>query len=307
MKTLLKLSAAGLLTAFCSFVNTEEKALYPGEKPPGFAFSGAWQPSRVSGPDGVTDLDVKIGRFVNLPPDELSRVIFNVNGKFPGSKAIAFWAVGDMTGLIPAHEGLSEAQHENYLRLMDSLGVAVFPEIFPSKEKGTDIIREIDYWLGRFGHHPSVAGFGIDLEYFEKATDERAKAWDQHIKKYNSRYRLFLRHYSPDYMPPTYRGKGDIIFVDSASEAELEVLNDVFKSWADRFAPATCIFQIGYPADEDNMAGSNAGGWWKLQDPIKDWGNMILATVYHPGQELGLVWVTARSGKSYHQSWDLTR
>ncbi|CAG5000416.1 hypothetical protein DYBT9275_02459 [Dyadobacter sp. CECT 9275] len=274
---------------------------------PAYKYTGAWQPSRISAADGITALDIKIGKFINLSREELAQVIFNVNNRFPGSKAWSFWAVGDMSALTPAHHGLTDAQHEAYLTYMDQLGVSVFLEIFPSKKAGTNVSAEIDHWLGKFKHHQSIAGLGIDLEYYEKASDAAAKQWDEKIKSHNAAYRLFLRHYDPGFMPPTYRGKGDLIFVDFASEATVEDLTKGFATWANRFAPTACVFQIGYPADEDGMNGSSTLGWWKLKDPIRDWGNMILAQVKDPQQELGLIWVTAQSGKSYHQKWNLSK
>jgi hypothetical protein len=83
-------------------------------------------------------------------------------------------------------------------------------------------------------------------------------------------------------------------------------LNTDFAQWAAHFAPSACAFQIGYPADEDGMDGKNTGGWWRLQDPIKDWGQALLAKINNPQQELGLLWVCAKSGKSYNAKWDLT-
>jgi hypothetical protein len=272
-----------------------------------YKYTGAWQPSRISSSDGITALDVKIGKFINLPKEELAQVIFNVNNRFPGSKPWSFWAVGDMSGLTPSHNALTDEQHEAYLNYMDHIGVSVFLEIFPSKKAKTDVPKEIDTWLGKFKKHKSVVGFGIDLEYYEKASDTNAKAWDERVKSHNPAYRLFLRHYDPGFMPPTYRGKGDLIFVDFASEATMEDLSKGFSAWANRFAPTACAFQIGYPADEDGMNGSNALGWWKMKDPVKDWGNMILSQISNPGQELGLIWVTAKSGKTYHKGWDLTK
>src|SRR6185436_6132179 len=104
-----------------------------------------------------------------------------------------------------------------------------------------------------------------------------------------------------------YRGKGDLIFIDTSSEASVEELNAAYASWAAHFAPSACAFQIGYPADEDGMDGSNATGWWKLPDPIKDWGNSLLSKIDHPTQEIGILWVCVKSGKTYNAKWDLTR
>jgi DNA-binding beta-propeller fold protein YncE len=84
-------------------------------------------------------------------------------------------------------------------------------------------------------------------------------------------------------------------------------LNSGFVSWANHFTPAACAFQIGYPADEDGMNGSNTNGWWKLKDPIKDWSAMLLSKITNTNQELGILWVCAKSGKTYNADWDLAR
>lgn len=280
----------------------------------GFKWTGAWQPSRKSATDGITKLSIKIGNFITLPDKEsLAQVIFNVNNKFPGSKPWITWAVGDLSRLTPAGESLSLQKHEEYLTYMDQLGVVVFLEIFPFKAnaaKGieqTDVPGAIDEWMNKFKQHPCIVGFGVDLEYYDKATDSAAKVWDEKLKAHYSSYRLFLRHYNKDYMPPAYRGKGDLIFIDHASEGTVEELSKGFADWANHFSPTACAFQLGYPADEDGMNGSNNLGWWKLKDPVKDWGNAILPMVNNASQELGLVWVTAKSGKTYNANWDLTK
>ena len=108
-------------------------------------------------------------------------------------------------------------------------------------------------------------------------------------------------------MPPTYRGKGDMIFINTSSEAEVDALNTEFARWAAHFAPSACAFQIGYPADEDGMDGKNTTGWWKLSDPIKDWGQSLIQKIESPKQEIGLLWVCVKSGKTYNTKWDLTK
>lgn len=84
-------------------------------------------------------------------------------------------------------------------------------------------------------------------------------------------------------------------------------MNADYTKWAEHFAPSACAFQIGYPADEDGMDGKNTTGWWKLKDPIKDWGNSLLAGIKHPKQEIGILWVCVKSGKTYNAKWDLTQ
>ncbi len=271
-------------------------------------------PMRISAGDGVTKLDDKIGRFQYFPETQsYVNAVKKINSKFPGSRAWATWTVGDLSRAIPSGSNPTDAQHEAFLTLMDQQGVAVFLEIFPyaaDDKKGlpaVDASAEIGRWLTKFKHHKSIAGVGIELEYFGKATDALTKTWYQKVKSYNAAYRLFLRHYSKDFMPPTFRGAGDLIFICDASESTIEQLNEGFASWANHFSPTACAFQIGYPADEDGMNGSKELGWWRLKDPVQEWGDGILPLIRNEKQEIGLIWVTARSGKTYNQQWDLTK
>ncbi|RZM28740.1 MAG: hypothetical protein EOO88_07710 [Pedobacter sp.] len=270
-----------------------------------YKWTGTWHFTRTSNGDGVTALDIKIGNNVLLPNNQAyGQAIFNVTNKFPGSAPWSTLAVGELSKLIPTAKSLSEKDQEAYLNYMDKIGVQVFIELFPFKQQ--DVLKDISQWLTKYKHHKCVAGVGIELEYFGKATDSLAKAWNEKIKSYSPTYRMFLRHYDPSFMPPIYRGSGDLIFIDDASEGLLEELNKGFADWANRFSPTAVAFQIGYPADEDGMNGSNELGWWKLKDPIKEWGSAILPLIKNPDQELGLIWVTVKSGKTYHKTWDLT-
>lgn len=271
-----------------------------------YKWSGIWQFTRTSAADGITALDIKIGKNVILSDaGKYANAIFNVNKQFPGSKPWSTLAVGNLEKLIPAAQQMTDQQQEAYLKKMNDSGVGIFIEIFPFK--GDHVSGLIDRWLSKFNQYPNIIGLGIELEYYGKATDDLAKEWDITVKKHNAKYRLFLRHYDPDYMPPVYRGKGDLIFIDDASEGDIQSLNQGFANWANRFAPTACAFHIGYPADEDDMQGNNATGWWKLPNPIKDWGESILPLIKNADQELGLIWVTAKSGKTYNTPWDLTK
>jgi hypothetical protein len=269
-------------------------------------WSGLRNPAKISAGDGVTKLGVKIGTFTTLSEAEWANVIGHVHGRFPGSRAWVTLAVGDLPDASATT--LSADQHEPYLAQMDKLGVDVFLELWPKKKDAATVAAEIDTWLGKFKGHKSVKGFGIDLEYYNKKVDDAtAQLWDEKIKSHGANYRLFLKHWEIAYMPPSYRGKGDLIFIDMSSEATIEVLNAEFAKWAAHFAPSACAFQIGYPADEDGMDGSNATGWWKLKDPVKEWGDSLMAGIKHPTQEIGLLWVCVKSGKSYNAGWDLTK
>lgn len=301
-----------IVFAGISVLAQSNSSLGDSQRKASYRWAGVWIPMRVSAGDGVTKLDTKIGRFIHF--DEARsyvNAVQNAHQKFPGASAWATWVVSDLSHAIPSGTNLTLAQHDAYLSAMDEKGIDVYLEVFPMKGDervpARDAAVEIEQWLSRLKHHRCVAGVGIELEYFGKATDSLAAAWDGVIKRHNPAYRMFLRHYSKDYMPPTYRGKGDLIFICDASESTIPELNGAFANWANHFSPTACAFQIGYPADEDGMDGSNKTGWWRLQDPIRDWGNSILPLIRNQSQELGLIWVTAKSGKGYHQKWDLTK
>jgi hypothetical protein len=265
-------------------------------------WSGMRNPCKISAGDGVTKLDTKIGKFLTQESDEeWARAIFNVNRRLPGSTPWVTVAVGEM----PETTLPGPAAREKYLARMDELGVEVFLELMPVKTN--DVARLIDQWLGRLKHHRCVKGLGVDLEFYNRVDDATARAWDEQIKRHHLAYRLFLKHWDTSHMPPTYRGNGDIIFIDTSSEASVATLNAEFAKWAAHFAPSACAFQIGYPADEDGMDGKNTDGWWKLPDPIKDWANSLVAGIQHPTQEIGILWVCAKSGKTYNANWDLTK
>jgi hypothetical protein len=262
-------------------------------------WSGMRIPPKISAKDGVTPLGTKIGTFLELEPGETAHAIFNVNNRFQGSKPWATLAVGVVPDGPPA---LPEVQ-ERVLERMAALGVDIFLEIYPRKTD--DVGAAIDLWLGKFKARKCVRGMGVDLEYFKRVDDSLAKDWDNRIKSHDPTYRMLLKHWEQPFMPPTYRS--DIIFINTSSEAPVEALNAEFAQWAEHFAPAGCAFQIGYPADEDGMDGSNAKGWWRFQDPIKNWGETLLAKINNTGQEIALLWVCAKSAKSYNGHWDLTR
>jgi hypothetical protein len=267
-----------------------------------FKWSGVRNPCKVSAEDGVTNLSTKIGRFLTITNEaEWAQIIFNVNNRFQGSTPWMTMAVGSMPdATLPSVE-----DQQRCLARMTELGVEVFLEIMPRKTN--DVPAMLDEWLGRFKHHACVKGIGVDLEYYKRVDDAAAKAWDEKIKSHHPRYRMLLKHWEQGYMPPAYRGQGDIIFVNTSSEASVEALNAEFAQWAAHFAPSACAFQVGYPADEDGMDGKSTGGWWRLQDPIKDWGHGLLGKINNAEQELGLLWVCTKSGKSYNANWDLTR
>ncbi|MBN1981970.1 MAG: hypothetical protein JW795_10575, partial [Chitinivibrionales bacterium] len=98
------------------------------------------------------------------------------------------------------------------------------------------------------------------------------------VKAHNSNYLLFLKHYSPDWMPPTYRD-GILFLSDSQEYPSFDrFLNETdpstawgvgYKTWAKTFETGICGMQYGYESDQKS--------WWnKLKDPQKAIGDSCL-------------------------------
>ncbi|MBP7462431.1 MAG: hypothetical protein KBA26_14195, partial [Candidatus Delongbacteria bacterium] len=165
--------------------------------------------------------------------------------------------------------------NEAYLTRLDTEGYKVWLQVEPGAASMDTLIELV---LNRYQHHPCVAGFGIDVEWFyantssggRKVTDLEAQHWEEKVKSINSDYSLFLKHYSSAWMPPKYRGK--IIFVDdSQGFSSLSQIISEFKSWGSVFSKNPVAFQVGYEADK--------WIWSSLADPVKDLGDRLFSSV----------------------------
>ena len=231
-------------------------------------------------------------------PHEWVRALQSIEGRFPGSQAYGIWIVGALherrgcqlefpqsAGAPPEVSFLDYDKHEPYLTAFDEAGVRVFLQVEPGMAEPDALI---DLVLERYGRHPSVVGFGIDVEWYreaqhpewgEKVDDATAARWEARVKSHDPAFRLFLKHWDPGWMPPRYRG--DIVFVDdSQALPDLDSMAEEFAVWGRTFAPNDVYFQIGYEAD---------GPWWRsLDDPIRDVGGEICSRIR---QTCGIFWV----------------
>jgi hypothetical protein len=220
----------------------------------------------------------------------------SIAAKFPGSTPGGIWIVSlyisngitqfnfPADGItLPYVNFISTDQNEAYLTHFDTLGIKVWLQVEPGHASIDTLISIV---LNRYKHHPSVMGFGVDVEWFRnnaKVTDSMAQRWEQKLLSIDSTYSLFLKHYSQSWMPSKYRGK--ILFVDdsqdfTSSANPLSYMTNEFKSWGASFAPNTCAFQFGYAADSV---------WWtKYADPFKTIGDALKSAI--PTIK-GLFWV----------------
>jgi len=228
-------------------------------------------------------------------PEYWALVGFDMARRFENAHPETIWIVSRLHGQgtllnfpVKAKDKLITGspidENEATLDLFDRLGVRVWLQIEPGFASVDELI---DLILARYKHHPSVIGFGLDVEWYrsnnpdegEPVSDEVAARWVNAVRRHNPNYRLFLKHFALDKMPPAARD--GLVFVDDSQIfPSFEAMIDEFEIWGRRFAPAPVAFQYGYPSDRP---------WWsRLADPPGDIGKAIRKRV--PNTE-GLYWV----------------
>lgn len=228
-------------------------------------------------------------------PAYWARVGREMAARFPGARPEAIWIVGRLEGRgvrlsfpVPAGDplikGTAEDDSEAALALFDEQGFKVWLQVEPGF---ADVEKQIHLVLGRYARHRCVQGVGVDLEWNrstnpdggEPVSDAEAAGWLKAARRHNPSYRLFLKHFKPEVMPPTLR-EGLLFVDDSQIFPSLDAMVAEFAGWGKRFAPAPVSFQFGYQSDRP---------WWaKLEDPPGEIGRRILAAV--PNTE-SLIWV----------------
>lgn len=246
---------------------------------------------------------------VFLATEYFLRTGHSMASRFPGSKPSLIWLAGVMDSLddnaagtapksrvrlsFPSPGGAgtnmvfsNSDQLEEPLSAFDRAGFQVWLQVEPAHAPVEELIGLI---LARYRHHPCVCGFGVDVEWYrwsktgqpegQAVTDAEAEAWSRQVRSFNPRYRLFLKHWLPEKMPP--RCRNGIVFIDDSQQFQsLPEMTAEFAVWGKRFSPAPVGFQFGYPDDRK---------WWsRLEDPPSAIGQAILKAV--PGTA-GLFWV----------------
>jgi hypothetical protein len=231
-------------------------------------------------------------------PAEWEKAILTMSSYYQGSTPAAVWIVGrivdhtdcrlEFPGAVTGSANIQFEKvdrHAAYLDQFDRAGIKVFLQVEPAN---ADMKTLIDLVLGRYGKHPCVIGFGVDVEWYREADrpargvpvdDETGRRWETWVKAHNPGYRLFIKHWNPSWLCPTYRG--DIIFVDDGQILpNMEAMVAEFDAWGEFFKPNTVLFQIGYKSDKP---------WWsQLPQPAKTLGQAIAAKIE---QDCGIIWV----------------
>jgi hypothetical protein len=227
---------------------------------------------------------------------------------YPGSVGSFIWIVGNVTGksgkrlctvnfpLDKKVDGVRDFpmdENEAFLTMADEKGYAVWLQVEPGN---ADVVELAGAVMRRYAGHPSVRGFGVDVEWFQpggpdgkKDThgygtaigDELAERIEAAVNAVKKDYRVFLKHWDKNWMPPSYRGS--LIFCnDSQGHKSLSAMQGEFVNWATWFYPNPVFFQIGYPADNEI--------WGGMENPRKGLGDAI-AERLPKNQEKGIIWV----------------
>ena len=162
-------------------------------------------------------------------------------------------------GSYPKISFSSEDLHEEYLAWFDAHGVSVFLQVEPGF---ADVPTLIDLVLERYGTHPCVIGFGVDVEWFGNVTeggegtpvdDATASSWEEPDPLL--RFGLQSLPQALGHLLHASSYRGSIIFVDDGQGyANMQAYLDDMQAWADTFHPNRVFFQYGYESDRP---------WWK--------------------------------------------
>jgi hypothetical protein len=270
-------ACATLLGACANQPGVEPSADVPaGALGAGFRYS-AYGPDWDPGPDYWVGVGEEMAaRFDGAVPETVWIV-----GRLQGDGTLLNFPVDGDHGLI---RGSETDANEAVLDLFDAHGFRVWLQVEPGHAPVEELIHLV---MNRYGRHPSVVGFGVDVEWYESTarpegtpvSDETAAAWVAAVRSHGAGYRLFLKHWEAGWMPPTVRD-GLVFIDDSQILPSLEAMVDEFAEWGRAFAPAPVAFQFGYPSDRP---------WWRqLSDPPGDIGRAILERVPNTA---GLYWV----------------
>ena len=179
-------------------------------------------------------------------------------------------------------------ENEEYLTYFDENNLKVWLQVEPGSA-GIDTLMHLV--LDRYKQHPSVIGFGIDIEWYKAdvydegahVSNEEAEQWENTLHEIDTAYSLFIKHYNTRWMPPDYRGH--IFFVDDSQDFNwdsdhLQLMVDEYKDWGETFSPNASGFQFGYPADKN---------WWSVyDDPPQTIGQALLDNI---PECKGIFWV----------------
>jgi hypothetical protein len=227
-------------------------------------------------------IDSMASRFPNAAAEQIA-VVVEVAG---GGGRQNCWAhfPQPATGSYPNVNWDDTDLFESTFDAFDDAGIKVWLQVEPAR---CDVPMLIELLYRQYGHHASVIGFGVDVEWYRKdvsrtgkaVTDAEAAQWVALTGLYGAGDLVFLKHWLIEKMPPTRR-EGLVFIDDSQGHASLSTMVDEFSAWGRAFPSSPVGFQFGYQSDN---------AWWKnLSDPPGDIGHALLQAIPNTRD---LIWV----------------
>ena len=213
-------------------------------------------------------------------------VIGEIDGA-PGSATSTFLPFPKPTGTYPNVNFGTTDVIEPLLDVYDGAGLKVFLQV---ESADADIPMLMNLIMDRYKHHPSVIGFGVDVEWYHEAqfpgfgrpvTDSEVNAWAAQVKTFDPNYDLMIKHWDFVYLSNA-RPDNVLFLTDSENVGSLSVITNEYIAWIDHFGDSQVGFQIGYPSDIS---------WWgSLNDPASEIINPVITA--RPNANIGAIfWV----------------
>ena len=212
-------------------------------------------------------------------------VVGEIDGA-PGTATSTFMPFPKPTGTYPNVTFGTTDAIEPLLTAYDNAGLKVYLQV---ESADADMNMLMDLVMNRYKQHPSVIGFGVDVEWYHQKqypdgrplTDNEVTTWAMKVSTYNPNYNLMVKHWDASYLSNA-RPTNVLFLTDSEQIGSLSAAISEYIAWIDHFGTAQVGFQIGYPSDMS---------WWsKLTDPASSMINPVITA--RPNANIGAVyWV----------------
>jgi hypothetical protein len=199
-------------------------------------------------------------------------VVGEIDGE-PGTTTKTFLPFPKPSGTYPNVTFGTTDDIEPLLTAYDQAGLKVYLQVEPAD---ADMNMLMDLVMNRYKQHPSVIGFGVDVEWYHQKqypdgrplTDNEVTTWAMKVSTYNPNYFLMVKHWDPSYLSNA-RPTNVLFLTDSEQIGSLSSAITEYIDWVDHFGSSQVGFQIGYPSDMS---------WWsKLSDPASSMINPVIA------------------------------
>jgi len=212
-------------------------------------------------------------------------VVGEIDGN-PGTATSTFMPFPKPSGTYPNVTFGTTDAIEPLLTAYDNAGLKVYLQV---ESADADVPMLMDLIMNRYKQHPSVMGFGVDVEWYHQKqysdgrplTDSEVNSWATKVTTFNPNYSLMVKHWDWNYLSNA-RPSNVLFLTDSEQLGSLSNATSEYIAWIDHFGSAQVGFQIGYPSDMS---------WWgNLSDPASSIINPVIDA--RPNANIGAVyWV----------------